>query len=156
MNSSLPVTAAGLGRECQLPGSCARWFLRTNFTGTLRSGVGFPGGSGGKESACSAGDLGSIPGFGRSPGEGNSHPTQVFWPGGFHGVAKSRKQLSDFLFPFPLSALDTSVASKLTYLWPLLPLTQPTHSLLEFSDVCVLVNPCSNSSCLLEEAGASY
>ena len=85
VNSSLPVTAAGLGRECQLPGSCARWFLRTNFTGTLTSGVGFPGGSGGKESACSAGDLGSIPGFGRSPGEGNSHPTQVFWPGEFHG-----------------------------------------------------------------------
>ena len=32
---------------------------------------GFPGGSAGKESACDVGDLGSIPGFGRSPGEGN-------------------------------------------------------------------------------------
>ena len=31
--------------------------------------LGFPGGSAGKESACSAGDLGSIPGLGRSPGE---------------------------------------------------------------------------------------
>ncbi|MES7737596.1 hypothetical protein U6U81_12190, partial [Cutibacterium acnes] len=39
---------------------------------------GFPGGSesGGKESACNAGDLGSIPGLGRSPGEGNGHPFQ--------------------------------------------------------------------------------
>ena len=37
---------------------------------------GFPGGSGGKESACSVGDLGSIPGLGRSPGEGNSYPLQ--------------------------------------------------------------------------------
>ena len=31
--------------------------------------MGFPGGSAGKESACNAGDLGSIPGLGRSPGE---------------------------------------------------------------------------------------
>ena len=34
----------------------------------------FPGGSDGKESACSAGDPGSIPGLGRSPGEGNGNP----------------------------------------------------------------------------------
>ena len=38
--------------------------------------LGFPGGSAGKESACHAGDLGSIPGLGRSPGEGNSYPLQ--------------------------------------------------------------------------------
>ena len=35
-----------------------------------------PGGSGGKASACNAGDLGSIPGMGRSPGEGNGNPLQ--------------------------------------------------------------------------------
>ena len=35
---------------------------------------GFPGGSVGKESACNAGDLGSIPGSGGSPGEGNGYP----------------------------------------------------------------------------------
>ena len=40
--------------------------------------MGFPGGSDGKESACNAGDLGSIPGLGRFPGE-------VFLPGEFHG-----------------------------------------------------------------------
>ena len=34
----------------------------------------FPGGSDGKESACNAGDLGSIPELGRSPGEGNGYP----------------------------------------------------------------------------------
>ena len=38
--------------------------------------VGFPGGSGSKESACNAGDLGLIPGLGRSPGEGNGNPLQ--------------------------------------------------------------------------------
>ena len=37
---------------------------------------GFPGGSDGKASACSAGDLGLIPGLGRSPGEGNGNPLQ--------------------------------------------------------------------------------
>ena len=38
--------------------------------------TGFPGGSVGKESACNAGDLGFIPGLGRSPGEGNGNPLQ--------------------------------------------------------------------------------
>ena len=37
---------------------------------------GFPGGSDGEESACNAGDPGSIPGSGRSPGEGNGYPLQ--------------------------------------------------------------------------------
>ena len=38
--------------------------------------TGFPGGSDGKESACNAGDPGSIPGLGRSTGEGNGYPPQ--------------------------------------------------------------------------------
>ena len=37
---------------------------------------GFPGGSEGKASACNAGDLGSVPGLGRSPGEGNGNPLE--------------------------------------------------------------------------------
>ena len=45
---------------------------------------GFPGGSNGKESACSAGDPGSIPGSGRSPGEGKVY-SSIFMPGEFHG-----------------------------------------------------------------------
>ena len=40
----------------------------------------FPGGSNGKESACNAGDSGSIPGSGRSPGEGNGNPLQYSCP----------------------------------------------------------------------------
>ena len=40
--------------------------------------LGFPGGSDGKESACNAGDSGSIPGLGKSPGEGNDKPFQYF------------------------------------------------------------------------------
>ena len=67
--------------------------------------MGFPGGSGGKESDCTAGDLGSIPGWGRSPGEGNGNPLQYsclenfmdrgIWWATVHGVEKSRSQLSD-------------------------------------------------------------
>ena len=55
----------------------------------------FPGGSDGKESVCNAGDSGSIPGLGKSPGEGNVLPTPVFQGQrsmvGYtvHGVAKS-------------------------------------------------------------------
>ena len=41
--------------------------------------MGFPSGSDGKESACNAGDLGSIPGLERSPGEGNGYPLQYSW-----------------------------------------------------------------------------
>ena len=47
-------------------------------------GMGFPGGSDGTESVCNAGNLGLIPGIGRSPGEGKGYP--VFWPGEFHGL----------------------------------------------------------------------
>ena len=51
------------------------------------AGVGFPDSSAGKEYGCSVGDLGSLPGLGRSPGEGNGWlPTPVFRPGEFHGL----------------------------------------------------------------------
>ena len=45
------------------------------FLGSLPS-MGFPGGSDGKESVCNAGDLGSVPGLGRSPGAGHDNPFQ--------------------------------------------------------------------------------
>ena len=72
---------------------------------------GFPGGSEVKASACNAGDLGSIPGSGRSPGEESGNPLQYSclenptdgeaWWATVHGVAKSRTRLSDFTFTFP-------------------------------------------------------
>ena len=67
---------------------------------------GFPGGSEVKASACNVGDLGSISGLGRSPGEGNGNPLQYSclenpmyggaWWATVHGVAESRTRLSDF------------------------------------------------------------
>ena len=50
------------------------WFSQVAVT--KYSGLGFPGGSEVKASASNAGDLGSIPGSGRSPGEGNGNPLQ--------------------------------------------------------------------------------
>ena len=47
--------------------------------------MGFPGGSDGKESACNAGNLGSIPGFGRSPGGGHGNPLQYSFLENPHG-----------------------------------------------------------------------
>ena len=68
--------------------------------------LGFPCGSAGKESACSVGDLGSISGLGRSPGEGKGYPVLYFGLENsmysiVHGVAKSQTRLSDFHFHFP-------------------------------------------------------
>ena len=66
----------------------------------------FPGGSEVKASSCNVGDLGSIPGSGRSPGEVNGNPLQYSylenpmdggtWWAIVHGVAKSWTRLSDF------------------------------------------------------------
>ena len=63
----------------------------------------FPGGLTAKESSCNAGDLGSIPGLGRSPGEGNGYPLQYSGLENpmdciVNGLAKSRTRLSDFRF----------------------------------------------------------
>ena len=65
--------------------------------------TGFPCGSAGKEFACDAGDLGLIPGLGRSPGEGKSYPLQYSGLENsmnriVHGATKSRTRLSDFHF----------------------------------------------------------
>jgi len=67
--------------------------------------LGFPGGSDGKESACSVGDLGSTVGLGRSPGEWHGNPLQYScletptdrgaWQATIHEVAESQTRLSD-------------------------------------------------------------
>ena len=69
--------------------SLFNYFTRMVFTTSFYLSRGFPVGSAGKESACSVGGLGSIPGLGRSPGEGERLPTPVFWPGEFHGLCSS-------------------------------------------------------------------
>ena len=72
----------------------------------LQLGLGLPGSSDGKESACNTGDLGSIPGLGRSPGEGNGYPLQYSGLENsmdciVHGIAKSqRHNRATFTFTF--------------------------------------------------------
>ena len=72
---------------------------------TLYELLGFPCSSVGKESACNAGDPGSIPRSGRSPGKGNGYPLQYAGLENsmdyiVHGVPKSWIRLSDFNFHF--------------------------------------------------------
>ena len=77
------------------------------------------GGSEVKRSACNAGDLGSVPGLGRSHGEGNGTPLQYSclenpmdggaWWAAVHGVAKCQTRLSDFAFTLEALSLYTSL-----------------------------------------------
>ena len=74
--------------------------------------TGFPGVSDGKESSCNVGDLASIPGLGRPPGEGNSCTLQYSclensldrgaWQVTVHGLTKSWTQVNEFQFHFSL------------------------------------------------------
>ena len=99
--------------HCSSGSSFFFWLLRCDFCIFLLLFWGFPGGSEGKASACNAGDLGSISGLGRSPGEGNGHlPGTLAWripcteePGvsSIHGVSKSQTGLSNFTLTLFLS-----------------------------------------------------
>ena len=94
------LTCLGFGKQKQTK-------HQSEFGGTTggerRPYTGFPCGSADKESTRNVGDLGSIPGFGRSPGEGKGYPLQY---SGLKnsmdyivpGFAKSRTQLSNFPF----------------------------------------------------------
>ena len=102
-----------------------RFYHLTNSTCNLNTFLPtrFPGGSDDKVSACNAGDLGSVPGLGRSPGEGNGNPLQFSclenpmdrgaWWATVHGVAKSRTRLNDFFFsPLDISSLREGIISQ--------------------------------------------
>ena len=96
--------------------NCDLWIININISLKLvRNAIlepystseGFPRGSAGKESAYNVGDLSSIPGLGRSPGEGNGYPLQYSGLENSmdcvnHGVSNSWRQLNDFHFHFSL------------------------------------------------------
>ena len=105
---NLPVTRCFLTSYFCIP---APYNKRTSFLGvSSKRSCAFPGGSEVNVSARNAGDVGSIPGLGRSPGERNGNPLQYSclenpmdggaWRATVHGVAKSRTRLSDFTFTF--------------------------------------------------------
>ena len=100
--------------------------------------TGFPGGSDGVESICSVGDLGSIPGLGRSPGEGHGNSSIPVWkipwtedPGGLHPLGhkdlNTTEQLSTVQqvpickshFEFSLKSLKFLLKKKLKIIYVL-------------------------------------
>ena len=77
-SSVLAWRVPGMGKPGGLPsvGSHRVGLKRLSSSSSSPYKQGFPGGSDSKESVCKVGDLGSIPGSGRSPGEGNGNPFQ--------------------------------------------------------------------------------
>ena len=94
-------TIAKIWKQPTCP-STDEWIKNMLYICTYR---GFPGGSGSKKSACNVGDLGLIPGLGRSPGGGHGNQLQYSclensmdrgtWRATVHGVTESRTRLSD-------------------------------------------------------------
>ena len=68
--------AAAIKTEAPLDTTILLYYEYKVYITILWLNQGFPGGSVGKEPTCNAGDPGSIPGWGRSPGEGNGNPLQ--------------------------------------------------------------------------------
>ena len=68
------TTSNGLCNWYGVSGLASEWILSKKEYYNVFLSVGFPGGSDSKESACNVGDLGSVPGSGRFPGEGNGNP----------------------------------------------------------------------------------
>ena len=101
--------------DCGLPGSSVHGILQAKILNWIAFPFSvFPDGSEDKASSCHMGDLGSIPGLGRSPGEGNGNPLQYScrenpmdggaWRATVHGIAKSLTWLSEFTSLHFLSA----------------------------------------------------
>ena len=83
---------------------------------------GFPGSSAGKESACNEGDLGSISGLGRSPGEGTGYPLQYSWASLVVQLEKNAPAIQETLVQFlawddPLEKGQATHSSILGFLW---------------------------------------
>ena len=95
-------------QTCVIPDALNHWWICPwlwALSLILKLGKGFPGGLDDKESAWNSGDLGLIPGWGRSPREGNGNPLwysclenpmdRGAWQATDHGVTKSQTQLND-------------------------------------------------------------
>ena len=126
--SSLPLSSMGLSAA-----SFINHFWLANCP------VGFPGGSDGKESACNAGDPGSIPGSGRSPGEGNGYPLQYSYlgnppwteePGGLQsmGSQRVRHDWATFTHQLPCRKLQKHSCQLLLQDWAPRKMTHPVSS----------------------------
>ena len=93
MLERVALSGGSRGKPISLPFPAFRGHLHSLACGlfdardciTLTSELGIPGGSDGKESTCNVGDLGSVPGLGRSPGGGKGQSSPIFLPRESHG-----------------------------------------------------------------------
>jgi len=112
-SNCLSVTYFTKHNSLQLQPCCCKWqhFIYFLFLWLCNSSLGFPGGLISKESACNAGDLGSIPGLGRSlgkiPWRRDPLPTPVSWPEEFRGLYS----------PWGHTESDTTERLSLSYIW---------------------------------------
>ena len=99
----------------------------------------FPDSSVGKESSCNAGDLGLIPGLGRSPGEGKAtHSNILAWRipwTTIHGVTKSQTRLNDFHFHFQAPCCVSTLTASSGWV-PWMPLAQSTAWVPDAESLC--------------------
>ena len=101
--------------------------------------LGFPGGSAGKESTCSAGDAGSVPGSGRSSGGGHGNSLQYSclknpmnrgaWQATVHGVAKNQTRLKPLNTHTIVMSPDRSYCFLQTFVFSSQPLTPSSGQL---------------------------
>ena len=106
--ASYEMKRKGGASTTRLPKAPMRWKKKNSYPGILTCGwhsMGFSCGSAGKESVCNAGDLGLIPGLGRSPGEGKGYSFQYSGLENsmdciIHGVAKSWTEQLSLSYPF--------------------------------------------------------
>ena len=131
------------------------WLISLGIT----SSSSFPGGSEDKASACNAGDLGSIPGLERSPGEGNGNRFQYSYlenpmdRGAYratvHRVAKSQTQLSDFTSLTSSRTIHVIASDRITFFWRLnnIPLCIYTTCMYACSVTSVVSASCDLMDC---------
>ena len=118
-------------------------YSTARITGPVLISLGFPDGSDDKESTCNIGDLGSIPGLGRSPGEGKGYPLQYSGLENsmdcmVHGVAESQTRLRDFHLLYFLAENSGQVQDTDSSYWLYIPLMlhSQAHSPLRSGSGC--------------------
>ena len=138
MNREIPDVQAEFrkGRKMRDQAANIHWIIETARRFQKNIYFCFPGGSDGKESACSVGDLASIPGSGRSPGEG-VHSSILAWkipwmeePGSLQSMGsqtKSWTRLSDFTFTASVVTLKLLTGQIITNCGKFLQMGMPDH-----------------------------
>ena len=109
----LNLRSSSFGKHQLSPSEMTAQWLMWLDEGIYEPSSGFPGDSDGKESGCNAGDVGSIPGLGRSPGEGNGYPPQ-------YSCLENSMDKGAWQAVWGHKELDTTKWQTHTHTWPIL------------------------------------